>query len=282
VGTAATVKAFSAADLTAFHRSHYRPDNAVLLVVGDVTGPVVRPLVERHFGAWKVDAPAPAPAPVTVPAAPQLTRRQVYLVDKPGAAQSQVRIGWIGAPRSTPDYFPLLVMNTILGGSFTSRLNSNLREQHGYSYGAGSSFDMRGSAGPFSASAGVQTDKTSEALTEFFVELNGILKPVPAGELEKAKNYLALRFPRDFESTGDLARRLEDQYAYDLPDDYFTRYVERVQAVTAADVARVASTHVQPDKLAVVVVGDRTVTEKGIRALGLGPLTMVSIDEIMK
>ena len=132
--------------------------------------------------------------------APQLTARKVFLIDKPGAAQSQIRIGWIGVPRSTPDYFALRVLNTILGGAFTSRLNNNLREVHGYAYGASSRFEMQLSAGPFYAAAGVQTDKTAEALKEFFNELNGIHQPIPAEELDKAKNYLALQMPRNFET----------------------------------------------------------------------------------
>src|SRR5262249_28261686 len=154
------------------------------------------------------------------PAADQPAARQIYLVDKPGAPQSQIRIGLIGLPRSTSDYFPLQVLNTILGGSFTSRLNNNLREVHGYAYGAGSGFDMRVGAGPFYATAGVQTDKTAEALKEFFNELNAILKPIPADELARAKNYVALRFPGTFETTGDMSRRLEDMMLFHLPDDY--------------------------------------------------------------
>jgi hypothetical protein len=126
---------------------------------------------------------------------------RVYLIDKPGAAQSQIRIGWVGVSRSTMDYYVLDVLNTVLGGSFTSRLNNNLREEHGYAYGAGSSFDMRQSAGPFVASAGVQSDKTVESLREFFKELDGIRQPVPSDELTRAKNYEALGFPAGFEST---------------------------------------------------------------------------------
>ena len=159
--------------------------------------------------------------------------REIYLVDKPGAPQSQIRIGSVGVPRSTPDYFPLQVLNTILGGSFSSRLNMNLREKHGYTYGANSSFDMRAEAGPFCGRAGVQTDKTAEALKEFFNELNAIQKPVPAEELARAKNYVALRFPSGFETTGDISRRLEDALVYHLPDDYFAKYVQNIEAVTA-------------------------------------------------
>ena len=146
----------------------------------------------------------------------------------------------MGVARSTPDYFALRVLNTILGEAFTSRLNNNLREVHGYAYGAGSRFDMRLSAGAFYAAAGVQTDKTAEALKEFFNELTRIHEPVPAAELEKAKNYLALQMPRNFETTRSTANALAQTYVYDLPADYYTTYGDHIRAVTAADVKRVA------------------------------------------
>lgn len=278
VGTAAALKGFTVAQLRQFHASHYVPSNAALIVTGDVTAASAVARLETAFGAWK-GAPAPA---ASVPAAAQLTARQIYLIDKPGAAQSQIRIGWIGVPRSTPDYFALRVVNTILGGSFTSRLNQNLREEHGYSYGATSTFDMRSAAGPFYAAAGVQTDKTSEALTEFFKELDGIRKPVPPEEIEKARNYLALLMPRSFETTESLAGSLAQIFVYNLPPDYYATYTERVRAVTPADVQRVAERYIQPEKFAVVIVGDRKVIEPGITALNLGPIKAVDIEEVMK
>ena len=186
-------------------------------------------------------------AAITAPAAP--AARQVYIVDKPGAPQSQVRIGWVGVARSTPDYFPITVLNTVLGGSFSSRLNLNLREKHGYTYGAQSQFDMRLGAGPFVAAAGIQTDKTAEALKEFFNELNGILQPVPADELTRAKHYVSLRYPLGFETTGDIATRLEQALVYRLPDDYFSTYVQKIEAVSAADVQRVAQKYVLPGQV---------------------------------
>jgi zinc protease len=250
-----------------------------MIVVGDVTPASVLPLLEASFGGWKPQAAAAVPH-VQQPAAPQRTRREVYLVDKPDAPQSQIRIGIVGVPRSTPDYFPVQVMNTILGGAFSSRLNLNLREEHGYTYGAFSSFDMRLLPGPFSAGAGVQTDKTSESLQEFFKELTGILQPVPADELARAKNYVSLRFPAGFETTGDISRRLEEVLVYGLPDDYFSRYVQNIEAVTAADVQRVAKQYLPSDRLAVVVVGDRRTIEPRIRALNLGPVNTIAIDDL--
>jgi len=199
----------------------------------------------------------------------------------PKAEQSQIRIGWVGVPRSTPDYFALQVLNTVLGGSFTSRLNQNLREEHGYSYGASSRFDMRLSAGPFLAGAGVQTDKTAESLREFFKELDGIGAPISADELTKAKNYLALGFPGDFETIGDLAARLEELAVYKLPDTYYNQYVQNIQAVTEAAVQKAAATYIQPGKFAVVVAGDRKAIEPGIQTLKLGAVNALSVDEVL-
>ncbi len=279
VGTEVTLKAFSTSDLAAFHASYYQPANSVLVVVGDFKPDAVMPELEKHFGAWKAGGAPARRTPVT--AAPQLDRGQIYIVDKSEAEQSQIRIGWVGVPRSTPEYFPLLVLNTILGGSFTSRLNQNLREEHGYAYGASSGFDMRLSAGPFVAAAGVQTDKTAESVREFFNELTGIVQPIPEQEIAKAKNYITLGFPAEFESSADLSRRLEELIVYQLPDGYFERYIPNVQAVTAEAIGKVAKTYIQPSRFAVVVVGDRKTIEPGIRALNLGPVRVMSVDEAL-
>jgi len=277
-GTAETLQAFTTEDLRTFYASAFRPNNATLLAIGDLTADQLMPVLEKNFGAWK--GAASSEPSVKLPPTQASPGRQVYIVDKPGAPQSQIRIGWIGAARSTEDYFPLRVLNTILGESFTSRLNMNLREQHGYAYGASSTFDMRASAGPFYAAAGVQTDKTMESLKEFFNELNGILKPIPAEELNKAKNYIALRYPGSFETTGDLSRRLEEALIYRLPDTYFSNYVQKIQPVTAADIQRVAQKYIAPERFAVVVVGDRSAIEAGIRSLNLGPVKLMTVDDV--
>jgi predicted Zn-dependent peptidase len=277
-GSAEAIKTFAPDDLKSFYAAAYRPDNAAIIVVGDTTAEKVMPQLESAFGSWK--APSAAKASQALPPAQQPAARQLYLIDIPGAPQSQIRIGGIGVPRSTPDYFPLVVLNTVLGGSFASRLNNNLREEHGYAYGAGSGFDMRLGPGPFAASAGVQTDKTAEALTEFFNELNGILKPVPADELARAKNYVTLRFPGTFETTGDMSRRLEDMILYHLPDDYFSNYVQNIQAVSAADVQRVAAKYILPSRFAVVIAGDLKTIEPKVRALNLGPIKVMTVDDV--
>jgi predicted Zn-dependent peptidase len=277
MGTAATLKAFTTADLKAFHESAYQPSNATLVVAGDVRPDAVIALLEKHFGSWKPPAKA-ARTPVAAPK--QIAERQLQIVDMPGAEQSQIRIGWVGVPRSTPDYFTLQVLNTILGGSFTSRLNLNLREKNQYTYGASSRFDMRLAAGPFVAGAGVQTDKTAEALREFFNELNGIGKITPE-ELSKAKNYLALGFPSEFETIGDLSGHIEDMVVYKLPDNYFERYVPNIQAVTIDGLQKAAATYIQPGKFTIVIAGDRKAIETGVRGLKLGDVRVLSIDEAL-
>jgi zinc protease len=279
MGTDATIRAFTTDDLRAFYTSRVTPAASTLIVVGDIRPDAVIAELERHFGQW-TGAAAAADGPAAGGGAPARTRREVYLVDKPGAPQSQIRIGTVGVPRSTPDYFPIQVLNTVLGGSFSSRLNLNLREDKGYTYGASSSFDMRLAPGPFTAGAGVQTDKTSESLQEFFKELNAIRQPVPADELARAKNYVSLRFPGGFETTGDISRRLEEAIVYRLPDAYFSSYVDGIERVTAGDVQRTAERYIQPDQVAVVIVGDLKVIEPGIRALNLGPINTLTIDQV--
>jgi predicted Zn-dependent peptidase len=207
-----------------------------------------------------------APVPDDTP----LRRTTVYLVDKPGAAQSSVRIGAIGVARSTPDYFPLLVMNTVLGVPFTSRLNQNLRETHGYTYGASSRFDMRHDAGPFTARGEIVAAKTDSALMEFMKELRAIRDTVPQAELQKAKRYLQLMLPSLFETTGDIALQLTPLAVYGLPLDFYNNYVQQIERVTQADVQRVARKYINPDRLVIVVVGDQKQIESGIRKLGFG------------
>jgi predicted Zn-dependent peptidase len=279
IGTTTTLKAFTTADLKTFHAAAFQPANATLIAVGDVSADTVVQQLEKHFGSWRAGNTTARHA--VVPNAPQPAQRQITIVDMPGAEQSQIRIGWVGVARSTQDYFTLQVLNTILGGSFTSRLNQNLREEHGYSYGASSRFDMRLSAGPFFAGAGVQTDKTAESLREFFNELNAIGKPVGADELTKAKNYVAFGFPSNFETIGDLSAQLEQLVVYGLPDTYYADYVKNLQAVTADAVLKASATYIQPEKLLVVVVGDGKVIEPGIRALNLGMVRTMSVQEAL-
>ena len=279
-GEPATVGAISRDDLVAFHERAVRPGNAALVAVGALDWAELQPRLEAAFGtaAWPAAEAVPG---VTVADAPQVGPRSVTLVDKPGAAQSVVRIGRIGAARSTPDYYALDVLNTILGGSFTSRLNQNLRERNGSSYGARSSFDFRPAAGPFVAYADVQTDVTGPALAEFFNELRAIGETVPADELAKARDYLALSFPSPFATVRGTAAMVGELWLQGLPLDTYAGYTAGVQAVTASDLERVARQYVDPERVTVVVVGDRAAVEADVRALDLGPVTTLTIEDVL-
>jgi predicted Zn-dependent peptidase len=270
IGTEASINSIATADLVDYYKTHFFPNNSTLIIVGDVNPNQIEQKITGMFGNWQRG---------TVPAysladAPKAGGTTVYLIDKPGAAQSSFRIGSIGVPRSTGDYFALTVMNTILGGSFTSRLNQNLRETHGYTYGARSNFDMRRAAGPFTASAEVVAAKTDSGLIEFMKELNAIRDTVPATELQKTKRYLQLGLPADFETTQQIAGALVPVALYNLPLDYYNNYVQSIEAVNQSDVQRVAREYINPGSLAIVIVGDRKSIEPGIKAVNAGPLSI--------
>lgn len=269
-GSEASVQALTTVDLQTFYRSNFVPNNSTLIIVGDVNPAQVEAKVQALFGGWQRGQVAVA----SLADPPRHSTTTVYLIDKPGAPQSSFRIGGIGVPRSTRDYFALSVANTILGGSFTSRLNQNLRETHGYTYGARSAFDMRRAAGPFTASAEIVAEKTDSALIEFMKELNAIREAVPAEELSKAKRYMQLGLPSGFETTQQIANALVPVAVYDLPLDYYNNYVQNVEAVTQADVQRVARQYINPASLAIVIVGDRKGIEPGLKAVNAGPIVI--------
>jgi predicted Zn-dependent peptidase len=274
-GTASSLKSLAVADLRAFHAQNYRPGNSALVVVGDVTRDVL-PRLERAFGAWPAGT-APA-ARLSVP--PQVKGRRIVLIDKPGAAQSALRVARVGPARATADYHALEVMNTLLGGSFTSRLNDNLREQHGYAYGAGSGFGYRLAGGLFQAAADVQTQSTSEALAELMKELARIATPATEAEVERARNYLALGYPQEFETNAQVASKVAEQIVYGLPEDFYASFVPRALAIGVPEVARAARL-VDPANSVIVVVGDRKVIEPRLRALGLGDVVVRTVDEVL-
>jgi predicted Zn-dependent peptidase len=272
-GTEASVKALTTGDLQSYYQANFRPNNATLIVVGDVTPGQVEQKINALFGSWqRADIPQ-----INYSEPPKSGTTTIYLIDKPGAAQSSFRIGAVGVPRSTQDYFALTVMNTILGGSFSSRLNQNLRETRGFTYGAGSRFDMRRAAGPFLASAEIVTAKSDSALLEFMKELNGIRQAVPPAELSRAKRYLQLQLPGNFETTQQIAAALVPVALYGLPLDYYNNYVQNIESVTQADVARVAQQYINPGSLAVVIVGDRKTIEAGLKATNVGPIAIRDI-----
>lgn len=271
-GDSVTTAGLDSAKVRAFYNAHYSPSNATLVVAGDVTLPEVRDAIMRRFGSWR--APAAGMAPTTTLAAVDRPTT-LFLVDKPGAAQSVIFIGRAGVERSNPDYAAIEVMNTLLGGSFSSRLNSNLRETRGYTYGAGSGFTYRPLPGPFIARSSVRTDVTDSSLIEFFKEFRRIRDTaVDAVELERAKSYIALGLAGDFETTTQMTAQVEDLLRFGLPLTYYDDYVGKIMAITAQDVQRVARQYLQPERFSIVVVGDLATIRPGIEALNLGPISV--------
>ena len=270
-GDERSIERLSRDEVVKYHDTFYRPDATALMMVGDIDVESAVRIASTYLGDWAGKAP-----PVTEPPAAQRhAEPRVHLVHKSEAPQSEVRVGHIAIPRFHPDYFPVVVMNAILGGLFSSRLNLNLREQHAYTYGAHSAFDWRRAASPFEISTAVETAVTADALREIVVELTRIREePVSDTELSLAISYLVGVFPIRFETTAEVAGGLANVEIFRLPSNYFDTYRERVTAVTAQDVLRVARTHLDPARLQVVVVGDADVIREPIAALGLGPITV--------
>ncbi len=271
------IKGFTVDDLKSFYTKYFKANNAIIIAVGDIKKDALKAALENAFGKWQKGEIKEQ----RVIDAPQVAKRIIYLIDKPGAAQSVISIGRIGVARSTADYFPIIIMNTILGGSFSSRLNQNLREKNGYTYGARSGFSFRESAGPFTAGASVQTEVTDKALTEFFNELNGILQPIPAEDITRGKNYVALSYPGNFQAVQEIAGQLSEMVQFNLPDSYFNDYVSNMLNVTGDAVQKTAKKYIVTDQIAIIVVGDKAKVEEGIKKLNLGEVINLTIDDVL-
>jgi zinc protease len=265
IGTDASLKAMTRDRLHAFWQQNFVPNNAALVVAGDISMSELRPLAEKAFGSWQRGTPA-RPTLTT----PANTTSKVVIVDRPGAPQTQLRVAMIGAARSAPDFRPAQVMNTALGGLFSSRINMNLREKNGYTYGASSQFVFRKSPGPFQVASGVRTDVTGAAAAEMIKELRGMAEAaMPADELKRAKDALAYSLPGAFETSADTVASLANIYTYDLGLDYYATYAESVYAVTAEQALAAAKKYLVPDRFVVVAIGDRSKIEPELRKLNL-------------
>ncbi len=272
IGLGETVRNLTAQDLASFHRDRYRGGAAALVISGGVDQARARAAALKHFGDWRGGAPERPRFEV----APRVDRTTVFIIDRPGSVQSEIRLGHIGVDRHHPDYFPLLVMNTILGGAFTSRLNMNLREKHGFTYGARSGFALRRQPGPFTVEVGVASDVTARAIEEALKEINGLRDEGPTDrEMDSARDYLRGVFPLHLQTTAALAARIAELVVFDLPTDYFQTYRRQIGEVTRDDVLRVARDVIRPDRLAVVLVGDADEIAEPVQALGLGPVEIL-------
>jgi zinc protease len=278
-GTEASVKAMTRDDLAAFWKQHFVPNNAALVVAGDITMPQLQALADKAFGGWARGTVTGAVVPPSAPGGRGPGQTRVIIVDKPGSPQTQVRVATVGAARSSPDFRPAQVMNLALGGLFGSRINMNLREAHGYTYGARSQFVFRKMPGPFLISSGVRTDVTAPAVSEMFNELRGMIdKPLSDTELKNAKEGLAQSLPGAFETSSDAVGNFANVFVYNLGLDYYTHYGEQVAAVTNAQTLEMARKYLVPSSMVVVAVGDRATIEPELRKLNLGPVEIRDAD----
>jgi predicted Zn-dependent peptidase len=275
--TEASVRAITRDDIVAFQKAYYQPGRAIITVVGDITPAQAKASVEKALAEWAKGGDKPS---FDYPKLPELQPAKIYLVDKPGAAQSVVNIGLPGPPRNTPDYFALQVLNTILGGQFQSRLNANIREQKGYSYGVNSGFSYGKGPGAFRAGGAIFSAKTDAALIEFMNELKGIVggKPVTDEEIKTAKESLIQGLPQRFASVTAISNAINSLVVQGLPDDYYQTYAKNVSAVTKEDLARVAKHYIDLEHLAIVIVGDRASVEGPLKATNIAPITMLDIE----
>lgn len=273
-GSPESVQAITIDDVRRFYAEHFLPNNSSVVVTGDIDPETAIALVTRELGDWQ-RGPEP-PRPAIEPHAIEASR--IYVVDRPQAVQSEIRVGHLGVPRSCEDYFALSVMNAILGGVFNSRINLNLRERHGYTYGARSQFAFRRQAGPFVVAAPVRNEVTRESISEMLSELRRIRSgDVDVRELEDTRSYLMGVFPATVQTASDVAGRLLDMELFGLPEDYFDRYRENIASVTRHDVERVANKYVDPDRVIIVVVGNAAQIREPLGSLGM-PIHELDID----
>jgi zinc protease len=269
LGTSAALSATTLADVRECHAAMCRPDRATLIVVGDVSPARVAAAAEAAFGTWRTSAAAPPEplAPATLDAG---ARPPVILVDRPGAPQSELRVGHIAPGRHTPDFHALVTLNAILGGQFTSRLNTNLRETRAITYGVRTAFEFRRTAGSFACDASVQADATATAAAEVLREFAAIGEPgaVPAAELERAQATLTRGYVRQFETAEQLLRAAAQLAIHGLPDDTYDRFVPAIEGLTPAAIEAAARRTIQAHASAVVVVGDAASTRPALASLG--------------
>jgi zinc protease len=269
IGTTASVKSIKREDLAGFWNAHYGPQSSALVLTGDMTEQEARAQADKYFGVWKSSAAA-AVASVPEPSAPE---RKLVLVDKPGSPQTVLLAFGLGVARSAPDYPSILIMNDVLGGLFSSRLNMNLREAHGYTYGAVSRFTFNRFGGPVFAGAQVRTDVTAPAAKELFAELDRITAdpPTPA-ELKLAQDSQIRSVPGQFETAKGTSARIAQLFVFKLPDNYYASLPGQFAAVTPEQVKQAAIDHIHPKQMIVVAVGDRAKIEPGLKELNLGPI----------
>jgi len=268
VGTEESNRAVTQDLLLQFYRDGYCAANSALVVAGDIVESELRALAEKYFGSWRTMG-----SDAVMPAISGNPARRIVIVDRPEAPQTVLRIGHVGVARSNPDYIGIEVMNTALGGLVSSRINLNLRETHGYTYGASSAFVFRRGAGPFLIGTSVRTDVTAQAVVEIFHEIQrmreGILTPE---ELATAKDSIARSLPSFFETTPESASSIGQLFVHNLPLDYYHDLPQEIERISAAGVQHIAWKYLRPEEMVIVAVGDRGKIETELAQLNLGPI----------
>jgi zinc protease len=264
LGRSATVEQLTNEDVCSFYENHVAPDNINLVVVGSINRQKLSDELNRYFSKWKSKQILHADNNIsTVP-----TSKRVVFIRKDNAAQSEIRIGHLSNQRSSPDYFAATIMNTILGGQFASRINSNLREDKGYTYGANSYFSYNKAAGKFLVSTAVNSENTIDAVQEVLKELDGIRKEIKKDELELAKSYLIKRYPSNFETYGQIAKNISLINYFDLPKDYFNTYIQFMSEQTLQNVTEAAVNNIFPDQLTILILGSEKLLDEKLNMLG--------------
>jgi predicted Zn-dependent peptidase len=274
LGTEESLRQLTIDTVREFHAALYTPSNATLIVSGDLAPGQLTQMATDAFGTWVEGRAHPVDDPAMKPP-PPVPVHALVIVNKPAAAQSEIRIGEVGLARDTPDYHPLIVLNMILGGQFVSRINMKLRQEKGLTYGARTGFDFRRGRGPFILQTSVQSDGTAEAVKTSLMEIQAIRsdRPPTADEAETAKAALTRGYPRNFETAEQIARAMAQLLLYRLPDDYFDTFMSRVSEVTVERTRAVAAAHLDPGRLATALVADSSVVAPQLAAAGLGEPT---------
>jgi predicted Zn-dependent peptidase len=278
IGTEESLRALSVDEVRRFHAAWFDPRRTTVIAVGDAPHHRLAALLEDAFGGWQPAGAPPTAGALPAAAAPVPPETKLQLIHRPGAAQSELRIGHVSVARSHPDYHALVVLNLVLGGQFVSRINMNLREDKGFTYGARTSFEFRRGPGPFVLQASVQSDATAAAVRESLAELAAVrgARPVTRAELELGRAAVTRGYPRNFETADHVGRAAAQLALYDLPYDYFTTFVPTVLSLSESDITRAAAAHIHPGRLAAVVVGDRDVIGASLEDLGLGAAAEVA------
>ncbi|MDP1571124.1 MAG: pitrilysin family protein [Vicinamibacterales bacterium] len=278
IGTEAALGAMTAADVRAFHQRAYIPQGTTLVMAGDARHADLLEAGVRAFAAWPSGA-LPLDRTAALAAPPLVPAERLAIVPRPGAAQSELRIGHLCASRDTPDYHALLLLNTVLGGQFVSRVNLNLREDKGYTYGARTGIDLRRGLGPFVLQMSVQTEVTAAAITEALREIDLIRGAKPVTDLERdlAVRSLTLGYPRGFETAQQVARSVAQLALHGLPDSYFEAFVPAISDVGLADLTRVARHYLDPSRLVTLIVGDHESIAGSLRSLNLGEPAVLGV-----